>query len=136
MFVIDTSVWSRALRRRRRSDSESTEAALIRRLVLEDEPIGLPGIVLQELLSGVRTKKEFERLRKVLDPFAVLLATEEHHLLAASLFNTCKSKGLNVSPTDVLIAATSMRCGGTLFTAHNDFVRMAEHIDLTIHFVE
>jgi predicted nucleic acid-binding protein len=136
VFVIDTSVWSRALRRRRRSDSESTEAALIRRLVHEDEPIGLPGIVLQELLSGVRTKKEFERLRKVLDPFAVLLATEEHHLLAASLFNTCKSKGLNVSPTDVLIAATSIHCGGTLITADNDFVRMAEHIDLTIHFVE
>lgn len=136
MFVIDTSVWSRALRRRRSSDSESAEAALIRRLVLEDEPIGLPGIVLQELLSGVRTKKEFERLRKVLDPFSVLLATEDSHLLAASLFNTCKSNGLNVSPTDVLIAATAIQCGGTLITADNDFRRMAEHIDLAIHFVE
>ena len=136
MFVIDTSVWSRALRRRRSSESESAEAALIRRLVLEDEPIGLPGIVLQELLSGVRTKKEFERLRKVLDPFAVLLATEELHLLAASLFNTCKSNGLNVSPTDVLIAATAMQCGGRLITADSDFRRMAEHIDLAIHFVE
>ena len=105
-------------------------------MVLEDEPIGLPGIVLQELLSGVRTKKEFERLRKVLDPFSVLLATEDSHLLAASLFNTCKSNGLNVSPTDVLIAATAIQCGGTLITADNDFRRMAEHIDLAIHFVE
>ncbi len=136
MFVIDTSVWSRALRRRKSSGSESAEAALIRRLVLEDEPIGLPGIVLQELLSGVRTKKEFERLRKVLDPFVVLLATEELHLLAASLFNTCKSQRLNVSPTDVLIAATALQCSGTLITADNDFRRMAEYIDLAIRFVE
>ena len=136
MFVIDTSVWSRALRRRKSSDDDSNEAALIRQLVLDNEPIGVPGIVLQELLSGIRSKKQFEKLRKVLAPFPVLLATEEHHLLAASLFNTCKSNGLNVSPTDVLIAATAMHCAGTLITTDRDFERMSEHIDLSLHFVE
>ena len=136
MFVIDTSVWSRALRRRERSEGEPPSALLIRRLVLDNEPIGVPGIVLQELLSGVRTKKEFVRLRKVLDPFPVLLATEEHHLLAATLYNTCKSNGLNVSPTDVLIASTAIQCRGTLITTDSDFRRMSEHIDLSVHFVE
>ena len=136
MFVIDTSVWSRALRRRKRSEDETPSAALIRTLVLDNEPIGVPGIVLQELLSGVRTKKEFERLRKVLDPFPLLLAREEHHLLAATLYNTCKSKGLNVSPTDVLIASTAMHCRGKLITADSDFRRMSEQIDLVVHFVE
>jgi len=136
VFVIDTSVWSRALRRRKRSEGDPPSAALIRTLVIDNEPIGVPGIVLQELLSGVRTKKEFDRLRKVLDPFPVLLATQEHHLLAATLYNTCKSNGLNVSPTDVLIAATAMQCSGTLITADGDFRRMSEYIDLSVHFVE
>ncbi len=136
MFVIDTSVWSRALRRRKRSEDETPSAALIRTLVLDNEPIGVPGIVLQELLSGVRTKKEFERLRKVLDPFPLLLATEEHHILAATLYNTCKSNGLNVSPTDVLVASTAMHCRGALITADSDYRRMSEHIDLVVHLVE
>jgi len=118
------------------SEGEPPAAVLIRRLVVDNEPIGVPGIVLQELLSGVRTKKEFERLRKVLDPFTVLLATEEHHLLAATLYNTCKSNGLNVSPTDILIASTTMQCRGTLITSDGDFRRMSEHIDLSVHFVE
>ena len=135
MFVIDTSVWSRALRRRRRTGEEPPEAALMRRLVLESEPIAVPGIVLQELLSGIKTRKEFDRLRRVLEPFGVILATEEHHVLAAELFNTCKSNGLNVSPTDVLIAATAIHCKGRLVTGDNDFRRMAEHIDLVVDFV-
>ncbi len=136
MFVIDTSVWSRALRRRRQAVEESPEAALVRRLVLDNEPISIPGIVLQELLSGIKTRKEFDRLRRVLEPFSVVLATKEHHVLAAELCNTCKSAGLNVSPTDVLIAATAIHCKGVLVTGDNDFRRMAEYIDLVVDFME
>ncbi|MBU0608695.1 MAG: PIN domain-containing protein [Armatimonadetes bacterium] len=136
MYVIDTSVWSRALRRQTHGMEESRAAALIRRLVVDNEEIATPGIVLQELLSGLRVEQEFERLSRALDPFDVVLATKEHHLLAARLFNICKAHGLNVSPTDVLIAATAIRCGATLVTSDGDFRRMAEIFALDLLFVE
>jgi predicted nucleic acid-binding protein len=136
VYVIDTSVWSRALRRQAQGQEESGAAALIRRLVVENEEIVTPGIVLQELLSGLRVEQEFERLSRALDPFAVVLASREHHLLAARLFNICKAHGLNVSPTDVLIAATAIRCGGTLVTSDGDFCRMAAFFKLDLLFVE
>ena len=136
VYVIDTSVWSRALRRQKQPNEDSAAAILIRRLVVDNEEIVTPGIVFQELLSGLRAEREFERLTKALDPFVVVLATKEHHLLAARLFNICKAHGLNVGPADVLIAATAIRCGGTLVTSDSDFRRMTEHVELDLLFVE
>jgi len=136
VYVIDTSVWSRALRRQKQPNEDSVAADLIRRLVVDNEVIITPGIVLQELLSGLRVDRDFERLTKALDPFSVVLATKQHHLLAARLFNICKAHGLNVGPADVLIAATAIQCGATLVTADNDFRRMGEHVELDLLFVE
>jgi len=95
-----------------------------------------PGSVLQELLSGLRDEKEFERLSRALAPFSVVLATREHHLLAAKIFNNCRAHGLNVSPTDTLIAATAFHCSGTLVTCDADFRRIADHVEIDLLFVE
>jgi predicted nucleic acid-binding protein len=62
MILIDTSVLSLAYRRRIKTSPEPPLVQTFRRLVEEDQPIAIPGIVLQELLSGVRTPSEFERL--------------------------------------------------------------------------
>ncbi len=87
-------------------------------------------------MSGIKTRKEFDRLRRVLEPFTAIHATKEHHVLAAELFNTCKYNGLNVSPTDALIAATAIHCKGRLVTGDNDFRRMTGHIDLVVDFMD
>ena len=62
MIVVDTSAWSRALRRPA-SGPPHPASELIRRLVHEGEHLAIPGIVLQELLSGVRTREQFERVK-------------------------------------------------------------------------
>jgi hypothetical protein len=47
MILLDTSVLSLAFRRRRVGEPEPQVAATLRRLVTEDAPVGVPGIVLQ-----------------------------------------------------------------------------------------
>ena len=66
-----------AFRRRKSGKAEPQEAATLRRLVAEDAPMGVPGIVLQELLSGVRTPQEFDRLVGVMEGFALVVAQRE-----------------------------------------------------------
>jgi predicted nucleic acid-binding protein len=136
VIVVDTSVWSQALRRRRGAPStdasEPAGAALLRRLIEEGEPVAVPGPVVQELLSGLRSEGQVERLNAVLEPFPTLLATRDTHVLAASVSNACRRRGVACSSLDVLIAALTLERGGILLTADQDFSRIAEHSDLRV----
>jgi predicted nucleic acid-binding protein len=132
VIVLDTCVISAAFRRRRGSAPESPEVAVLRRLVAEDEPLAVPGVVLQELLSGVRTETEFARLQRLMTGFPLLLATREHHLRAAGVVNDCRRGGVPCSAVDALIAALAIASNALLFTTDRDFARMAPHCGLRL----
>lgn len=132
MIVVDTSVWSRAWRRPADRSAVSQAAATLSDLVREKAPVCLPGIVLQELLSGVRTDLEFQRFELLLAPFPAIFATREHHVLAAQVFNSCRSKGISTTATDSLIAATTILSAGQLLTYDNDFTHIAKCTSLRV----
>jgi predicted nucleic acid-binding protein len=94
-------------------------------LIEADEEIALPGIVLQEILSGVREQAQFERLEEALAGFPVILATQNTHIETARIANTCRSKGIAASAVDCLITATAIEHGARLFTSDKDFVFMS-----------
>ncbi|MDP2316647.1 MAG: PIN domain-containing protein [Pseudomonadota bacterium] len=134
MIIVDTSVWSRAFRRP--TDGRQDPAAgVLRSLIQEHQPVGLLGIVYQELLTGVRHPEQLQRLRAALDPFPLLLVEREDHLLAAEIGNTCRGRGIATSTPDALIAACTVRRNGTLLTSDRDFVRIADCTQLLVQFV-
>jgi predicted nucleic acid-binding protein len=90
----------------------------------------LIGNILQELLDGVRSPKEFDRLLVVLDPFPLLEIDRETYVAAARLRSLCRTKGVNAGPIDFLIAAACCQHGFPLLTADRDFVRIAAYCDL------
>ena len=98
-----------------------------------DASLGLPGIVLQEVLSGLQSEKAFRDLRaKLLGAFRILPASVDDHVEAARLKNVCISKGAKVSGIDCLIAATAIAGGYQLFTADKDFETIRQHTNLRI----
>lgn len=129
MIVLDTSVLSAALRRTGRS---TATGELLRTLVREDIPLAVPGIVLQELLSGVRTSEQFERLRKLMTGFPTLAADRENHVFAARISNACRKAGVSAATVDCLIAAQTLAAGGELATLDEDFRRMARNTGLRL----
>ena len=132
MIVLDTSVLSAAFRRRKRTQAEPYAATLLRRLIGEDAPVGIPGIVLQELLSGIRASDQFDRLTTITRGFAILTADREHHVLAARLSNACRRTGVAATTIDCLIAAQTIAADGRLFTLDRDFRLMAPHCGLKL----
>ncbi|HPJ13477.1 MAG TPA: hypothetical protein PLE16_02260 [Spirochaetota bacterium] len=56
-FLVDTSVWSEALRRKNTSISSSE--TILSKLILNEHEIVLTGIIIQEILSGFTDKKLF-----------------------------------------------------------------------------
>lgn len=85
----------------------------------------IPGVVLQELLSGARTDEQMDRLGAAVAGFRILLATREHHLEAARLANACRHVGVTAATVDCLIAAQTIAAGAELLTTDNDFTPMA-----------
>lgn len=126
MILLDTSVVSAVLRRKRRSGQEEETARRVAALLEGDEQVVLPGIVLQEVLSGVADRAQHQKLLDgVRHSFPVALATEGDHLKAADLSNAAAREGIALATPDALIAAQAVNRRARLFTTDGDFLRLA-----------
>jgi hypothetical protein len=128
--VVDTSVWSLALRRNTPNDAISIVNIL--RDLIADGRVVLLGVIRQEVLSGVRYSEQFIRLRDYLRAFPDLELTSEDYELAAEFFNTCRSNGVQGSNTDFLLCAVAHRRGYSIFTTDKDFENFRLHIPVTL----
>src|SRR5688572_17178719 len=134
MILFDTSVLSRVFRRQRSGPSEARVQATVESLMASDLELGLPGIVLQEVLSGIRSERQFTDLRQQLESaFVIVLPTTDDHVSAARLRNRCLAKGVTVSGIDCLIAAVTMSGDHELFAMDEDFDAIARIAPLKIY---
>jgi predicted nucleic acid-binding protein len=133
VILFDTSVLSRVFRRKRPGAEERRLQAVFDELMASDAPLGMPGIVLQEVLSGVRSLRQFTDLSaKLLAGFTIVSEGVPEHVEAARLKNICLGKGLNVSGIDCLIAACALGGDHELFTVDEDFAAIARHAPLRL----
>jgi predicted nucleic acid-binding protein len=129
-IIIDTSVWSLALRRQRSSPSAETRE--LAELVREGRAAML-GAVRQELLSGVRADQHFETLRGHLRAFPDIPLEAEDYEEATSFFKKCLAKGIQGSNTDYLICAAATRRGFGILTTDTDFANFARVLPIELH---
>ncbi len=127
--LVDTSVWSLALRRRSPAHPAATE---LRRLIVAGRA-ALIGAIRQEVLSGIRDPTAFDQLRDHLSAFPDEPLTAPDYETAAGFFNTCRAKGLQGSNTDFLLCAVSVRHRLPLLTTDRDFARFAKVIPVGLH---
>ncbi len=133
MILLDTSVLSRTRRRRRPGPDERALAAFLQELLDSQAAVAVPGIVLQEVLSGIRDAHAFAELEgRLLSSFPIVEATAGDHVSAARLRNTCLDRGLTASAIDCLIAALSISGDHQLFALDDDFRQIAKHAPLKL----
>ena len=133
MILVDTSVWSLAFRRQARPGDEPKVVSLLRRMIKDDQPLAIPGIVFQELLTGVRDVSQENKLQGILDGFPLLLATREHHVEAAKISTACRKGGGAAATVDCLIAAQCVCSNAALLTTDEDFKQIARHATLKLY---
>ena len=127
MILLDTSVLAAVFGRRPKGAPEPRAAEVVREMLREDAPLGIPGVVLQEVLSGVRAEAHVGRLRELLEGFPILTAEPRHHVEAARIARICRHRGLRPSAGHCLISALAADREALLFTLDEGFVRMAPH---------
>jgi hypothetical protein len=130
MVLVDTCVWSSALRRR-----ECTNDPEVRELeaLVCDGRVQMIGPIRQEILSGIARKAQFDRLKTVLAAFPDLPIEAEDYELAASYYNLCRLKGIQGSNADFLICAVGVQHQHEIYTTDADFERFARCLPITLH---
>jgi predicted nucleic acid-binding protein len=128
-IIVDTSVWSLALRRRTRPPDASVAAL---RELIGDGLIVMLGCIRQEILSGVRSEEQFKILRDHFRAFPDEVLKTEDYERAAEYFNNCRRKGIQGSNTDFLICAAAANRGHAIFTTDRDFQRFRDAIEITL----
>ena len=129
-ILVDTSVWSTALRRR--NNVLSKQADELRGLI-KDHRVDMIGPIRQELLSGIRETQQFKRLEKYLSPFPDLPIVTDDYIIAAKFSNICRAKGVQGSNTDFLICAIAVRNDLSIFTTDKDFVLFSKYIPVNLY---
>ncbi len=127
--IVDTSIWSLSLRRvKHRNETESEKLIQI----IEDGRIVMIGPIRQEILSGIKIKKQFELLKVYLEAFPDLNLEIKDYELAAEFFNLCKGKGVQGSNTDFLICAAAVNNNFSIYTGDKDFKLFKKYIPIQL----
>jgi predicted nucleic acid-binding protein len=132
--LVDTSIWSLALRRRRRHLT-AAEQVLVDELsdLTREGRVRIIGVVRQELLSGIKTPAQYEKLCSALRAFPDESITTTAHEGAAKASNTCRAKGIVSSVVDALICEIALARQWSIFTTDPDFKNYARVLPISLH---
>jgi predicted nucleic acid-binding protein len=130
VVLVDTSVMIGYLQ------GAENDAVLRFQYVLDNNiPFGINSLIYQETLQGVKTEKDFERVKKYLNTqrFYFLKDEKESYASAAKIYFRCRKKGLTIGSTiDCLIAQTAIENNLLLLHNDSDFDNIAKISDLNI----
>ena len=127
--LVDTSVWSLALRRD--APSDLPEVHELRRS-LESGSVHCTGLVLQELLQGFAKPKAHKQIISRFSALPLLVPDRDDHIRAADLRNKCRRNGVQAGTIDALLAQLCIRYDLTMLTTDSDFHNMASVVSLSV----
>jgi predicted nucleic acid-binding protein len=129
-MLVDTSVWSLALRRDAPPDVPEVRA--LRDALAGGEIVATTGLILQELLQGVVPEQARTQIAETFAALEYLVPSSEDHVAATGVRNALRSAGVQVGTIDALIAQLAIAGGHTLLTTDNDFRAASRHVSLQL----
>ncbi len=133
-MLIDTSVWSSALRRKKEILNEFEKRIVneLAELIKETRAV-IIGPIRQEILSGINSKKQYKQLKSKLRAFNDFPINSDDYEKAAEFFNVCRNKGIQGSHIDFIICSVAYNNNLSIFTTDNDFNYYVEQTGIILH---
>ncbi|MGZ9274991.1 MAG: type II toxin-antitoxin system VapC family toxin [Nitrospira sp.] len=128
MIVVDSSVWIDFL-----NGNATPEVGRLASL-LGTEPLLVGDMILLEVLQGVRSEANAQRVEVALRRFDIVpMLGPELAVIAAAHYRRLRGLGITVRKTiDLIIGTFCIARGHALLTADRDFAPMAQHLGLTL----
>ena len=129
--LVDTSVWSLALRKKR-PDSNDKNLLEYLSFLIRNRYAVMIGPIRQEILSGISDEDKFRELKKALKAFPDFEITIEDYEQAAAYYNICRSNGIQGSHIDYLICSVAHNNDFLIFALDKDFEQYRKYIDIEL----
>jgi predicted nucleic acid-binding protein len=119
--LIDTTVWIDFFR-----GTDTAQVQELERMLNANEDVCVCGVVLTEVLQGIRDEKEYANALVSFDSFILLPMTRATFVRAAELYRTLRRRGLTVrNAVDCMIAAVALEHDVALLHNDRDFDAIA-----------
>jgi predicted nucleic acid-binding protein len=129
-LLVDTSVWSLALRRDQ--PDPTPEVLHLKRALVSGDSVYGTGLILQELLQGFAKPKAHTQIVKHFSVLPFLVPERQDHIDAAEIRNKCRRRGAQAGTIDALLAQLCVRHDLEMLTTDNDFRHIAEVVALQV----
>ena len=129
-LLVDTSVWSLALRRD--AELHVLEVVALRNALMGTDQVFSTGLVLQELLQGFVGPKARESILERFTALAFIEPDRQDHVEAAEIRNTCRRSGVQIGTIDALLIQLTRKHDLQLLTTDNDFRSARLHIEFNL----
>jgi predicted nucleic acid-binding protein len=127
LILVDTSVWVDFF-----SPTSSRAGTELCRMIADAEPFALSGVIVSEILQGVR--RDVEQIERHLSQWEMLEPLGfSTYREAAAIFRLGRGKGLSLTTIDTLIAAIALEHRAVIFTLDQDFSRIARLTRLQLY---
>jgi len=127
VVLIDTSVWIDFFQA-----SGSSHALALESLIRDNNRAMTCGIILQEVLQGIRDDKSYTLTKDRLSRLPYLEIDKETYIYASSLYRILRVKGITVPPVDVTLAGLAVQRGIPFYTRDEHFKTIAKHSNLKL----
>lgn len=126
MVLVDTTVWIDLF-----AGADSWQVTALGELLQSGGEVCTCGLVLTEVLQGIRTDADYRRTRQRLEALVYLPAGRGEFIRAAELYRQLRSRGVTIRrAADCIIAAVCLRHGAVLLHNDRDFLPLSEHCRL------
>lgn len=104
-LLVDTSVWSLALRCKDAGSLNPDEQKLKAELIqaIRDGRVAMLGLIGQELLSGIKEMAQFDKVKAALDSYLDEPINTADHEYTARIYHECRNEGVEAGTVDILI---------------------------------
>ncbi len=118
MVLVDTSAWVDFF-----NGHASSEAQALQQLIASDEAIAITGVILTEILLGLKTDTRAHQIGDLLSAFEYINGlTQQDYQQAARIYRVCRGEGVTLSSViDCLIAQIALSRNYWLLTKDRDF---------------
>ena len=128
MVLVDTSIWIDFFQNTASPYIEKLES-----LIRDNNRAVICGIVLQEILQGIKDDRSHALTKERLSIFPFVNASKETYIYASTLYRAMRKKGVTIPPADATIAAIAILNGISLFTNDEHFKVIAGHSELKLY---
>lgn len=121
-MVVDSSVWIALL-----NGEESPEAEYLRQAIVGHRPVLVPGLVLTEVLQGLSSDAEAQRVGTLMAAFPAPPELDlDDYRGAAALYRACRTRGTTPRSTiDCLLAQICLMLNVPILARDRDFELIA-----------